>query len=164
MISVLNIARNSCRGSVLQVLRSRSHVLGSTISLQKTSISTSLKCGPFFSTSHNASAAHAEHSHSFIWTVERFMSAGLIGLLPLSLAFPNPGLDYALALALTAHVHWGIEAIVVDYVRPSIVGAALSRAAVAGVYALSILTLGGLFYFNYSDVGLSQAIRMLWKL
>lgn len=58
----------------------------------------------------------------------------------------------------------GVEAIVVDYVRPNVVGAVLSRAAVAGVYALSVLTIGGLFYFNYTDVGLSQAIRMLWKL
>jgi len=160
MISVLNIARNSCRGSVLQVLRSKPQIAGS-FSIQKTN---SFKCISPFSTSQKVLTAHSEHNHSHIWTAERFLSAGLVGLLPLSLAFPNPALDYALALALTAHVHWGVEAIVVDYVRPNVVGATLSRVAVASVYALSVLTLGGLFYFNYSDVGLCQAIRMLWKL
>lgn len=58
----------------------------------------------------------------------------------------------------------GIEAIVVDYVRPSIFGPVIPKIAVGMVYALSALTLGGLFYFNYSDVGLVQAIKMLWKL
>lgn len=57
----------------------------------------------------------------------------------------------------------GIEAIATDYVR-YLAGAALARIAIALVYSLSVLTLGGLFYFNYTDVGLSQAIRMLWKL
>ncbi|XP_035216040.1 succinate dehydrogenase [ubiquinone] cytochrome b small subunit, mitochondrial-like [Stegodyphus dumicola] len=113
---------------------------------------------------NTAASAHSDHNHSKIWTAERFLSAGLVGLLPLSLAYPAPALDYALAVALTAHVHWGIEAIAVDYVRPSIVGATLSKAAVAVVYSLSVFMLGGLFYFNYNDIGLCQAIRMLWKL
>ena len=28
--------------------------------------------------------------------------------------------------------------------------------------ALSAVTLGGLFYFNYTDVGVVNAIKMLW--
>ena len=58
----------------------------------------------------------------------------------------------------------GIEAIVVDYVRESVFGTVIPKLGVALVYALSAFTLGGLFYFTYSDVGLANAIRMLWKL
>lgn len=58
----------------------------------------------------------------------------------------------------------GIEAIVVDYVRPSVFGNTIPKLALGAVYGLSALTLGGLFYFIYADVGLVTAIKMLWKL
>lgn len=58
----------------------------------------------------------------------------------------------------------GIEAIVVDYVRPSVFGAVIPKLAVAAVYGLSAMTLGGLMYFIYADVGLVTAIKMLWRL
>ncbi|GFR30509.1 succinate dehydrogenase cytochrome b small subunit, mitochondrial [Trichonephila clavata] len=167
MIAVFNVARNNCRGILWKTLQSKPQSLGNgTLVTQKESSLLKHKPTALFSTSHRlcAAAAAHDHSHSRIWTAERFLSAALIGILPAAVAFPNPALDYVLALSMTVHVHWGIEAIVVDYVRPSVVGAVLSRAAVATVYALSVLTLGGLFYFNYTDVGLSQAIRMLWKL
>ena len=32
------------------------------------------------------------------------------------------------------------------------------------VWALSAVTLGALLYFNYTDVGIINAIKMLWKL
>jgi hypothetical protein len=51
-----------------------------------------------------------------------------------------------------------------DYVRESIFGKALPKIAVLAVYLLSSVTLGGLFYFNYTDVGIGQAIRMFWAL
>lgn len=164
MISVLHIARNTCCGSVLQVLHRQTHVFKQSNVMRNVVGNNAVKSTSFLSTSQRASAEHSEHSHSGLWTAERFLSASLLGLLPVSLAFPNPALDYALALALTAHVHWGVEAIVVDYLRPTVVGVTIARIGVASIYALSVLTLGGLFYFNYTDVGLSQAIRMLWKL
>lgn len=59
----------------------------------------------------------------------------------------------------------GIEAIVVDYIRPSLFGGSttIPNIAQAGVWFLSAVTLGGLFYFNYTDVGIVNAIKMLWK-
>lgn len=106
----------------------------------------------------------ASGDHTKLWTIERALSAGLLGIVPAAFLIPNPALEYAMALALTAHVHWGIEAIVVDYLRPKVVGDVIAKAGVIGVYVLSAVTLGGLFYFNYSDVGLTQAIKMFWKL
>ena len=32
------------------------------------------------------------------------------------------------------------------------------------VWLLSAVTLGALYYFNYTDVGIVNAIKMLWKL
>jgi succinate dehydrogenase (ubiquinone) membrane anchor subunit len=58
----------------------------------------------------------------------------------------------------------GIETIVVDYLRPKIVGATVAKMGVALVYLISAFTLGGLFYFNYSDVGIVNAVKLLWKL
>lgn len=73
-------------------------------------------------------------------------------------------MDYAVATSLVVHIHWGIEAIVVDYVRPSIFGPTIPKISVGLVYLLSSLALGGLFLFNYTDVGLTQATRMLAKM
>ncbi|XP_076332932.1 succinate dehydrogenase, subunit D [Tachypleus tridentatus] len=109
------------------------------------------------------SNAHA-HNHTKIWAGERVLATSLFGIVPASFMFPSPVMDYALAFALTTHVHWGMESIVVDYIRPSLFGSTIPKIAVAGVYGMTMLTLGGLFYFNYSDVGLVQAIKMFWKL
>lgn len=60
----------------------------------------------------------------------------------------------------------GIEAIVVDYIRPALFGGSTTIPNIAQglVWALSAVTLGGLYYFNYTDVGVVNAIKMLWKL
>ena len=67
---------------------------------------------------------------------------------------------------LVLHSHWGVEAIVVDYIRPSLFGGStvIPNLAQALVWALSAFTLGALYYFNYTDIGLVNAIKMLWKL
>ena len=64
------------------------------------------------------------------------------------------------------HSHWGIEAIAVDYIRPSLFNGStvIPNIAVALVWALSAFTLGALYYFAYTDVGIINAIKMLWKL
>ncbi|XP_003741116.1 succinate dehydrogenase [ubiquinone] cytochrome b small subunit, mitochondrial [Galendromus occidentalis] len=103
-------------------------------------------------------------NHTPLWTAERAVSAALIGVTPLALAMPNPATNFLLSLALTAHIHWGMEAIAVDYVRARVVGSVLPKLAMGAVYGLSFATLGGLMYFNFTDVGLANAILMFWKL
>lgn len=124
----------------------------------------------FYSSAHSSNpsnaplfqpAAHEDHSR--LWALEKGVSAALIAVLPLAFLTPHPYLDYALALSLVTHVHWGLEAIVVDYVRPRLFGPVIPKIAIGLTYLLSILTLVGLYYFNYNDVGLAQAIRMLLK-
>lgn len=103
------------------------------------------------------------HDHSKIWLLEKAVSVGLLAVIPLALVYPNPVLDYVLALSLIVHIHWGFEALVVDYIRPSLFGAAIPKVALASLYIVSIMALAGLFYLNYSDVGLSTAIKMFMK-
>lgn len=110
---------------------------------------------------HNPPSGHA---HDKLWKAERYLSVGLLGVLPAAALISSPIMDHAVALSLVIHVHWGIEAIVTDYVRPSIFGPTIPKISIALVYVLSSLALGGLFVFNHTDVGISQAIRMLAKL
>jgi len=106
----------------------------------------------------------AGHDHVMHWTAERILSVVLIGAIPAAVAIPHPAMEYLLALSMTVHSHWGVEAIVVDYVRPSLFGKVIPKLAVAAVYGLSFLTLGGLCYFIYTDVGIINAVKLLWKL
>ncbi|RWS15846.1 succinate dehydrogenase [ubiquinone] cytochrome b small subunit: mitochondrial-like protein [Dinothrombium tinctorium] len=106
----------------------------------------------------------SDHSHSKLWTAERVLSAALIAVMPASFFVPLPAMDYLFALSVIVHIHWGMEAIVVDYIRPSVFGNVIPKVSLAALYLLSILALGGLFYFNYSDVGVTQAIRMMSKI
>ena len=103
------------------------------------------------------------HDHSKLWVLEKAVSLGLLAVIPAAFVCQSSILDYALALSLVAHVHWGFEAIVVDYIRPSIFGPTIPKAALGGIYLLSFAALAGLFYLNYSDVGLTTAVRMIAK-
>lgn len=90
------------------------------------------------------------------------MSLGLLALLPAALAFPSQPSDTLLAISVVMHAHWGLEAIVTDYVRPVIFGSTIPKIAHFLLIAYSALVLGGLLYFTYTDVGVSRAIRSLW--
>ncbi|KAG1674538.1 Succinate dehydrogenase [ubiquinone] cytochrome b small subunit, mitochondrial [Nymphon striatum] len=103
-------------------------------------------------------------SHVGVWIGERALGLALTVGLPLSIIAPNPVLDYTVVAMIVVHAHWGLEAIAVDYVRKDTFGPVIPKIAYMGVYALSIIAMGGLFYFNYNDVGFGNAVRMLWKL
>lgn len=107
--------------------------------------------------------ASVAHDHSKVWLLEKIVSAGLLAVIPAAFVYPCPVLDYALALSLVAHCHWGFEAIVVDYVRPVIFGPVIPKVALVALYLVSFAALAGLFSLNYNDVGLATAIRMFAK-
>ncbi|XP_046685356.1 succinate dehydrogenase [ubiquinone] cytochrome b small subunit, mitochondrial [Homalodisca vitripennis] len=114
------------------------------------------------STSPIVQSEHGDHTK--IWTAERALSGALLLILPVAVMVPSAFFDTLMALSITMHMHWGIEAIVVDYVRPIIFGSVIPKIAVTLVYVLSIATLAGLLNFIFNDVGLANGIRMLWKL
>ncbi|CAH2094829.1 unnamed protein product [Euphydryas editha] len=102
--------------------------------------------------------------HSKLWVVERVASALLIPLIPLALISPNKVLDSLLAILVTAHSFWGLEAIAVDYVRASIFGPVIPKVAIGLVYLISIATLGGLFYIITHDIGIANSIKQFWAI
>lgn len=113
---------------------------------------------------HYHQSSSSKHAHDRLWKAERYLSVGLLGILPAAAMYPSLAMDHAVALSLIVHVHWGLEAIVTDYVRPSIFGKSIPKISIGLVYVLSSLALGGLFLFNHSDVGITQAAGMLAKI
>jgi len=116
------------------------------------------------STNYHYHEKPADHKHDALWRAERYLSLALLGVLPASWVIPHPLMDYAVAISLVVHVHWGVEAIVTDYIRPSIFGSVIPKVSIALVYVLSILAAGGLFLFNWTDVGLTQAMKMIARI
>jgi len=106
----------------------------------------------------------ATGDHVKLWTAERALSAALLGVIPAAVLMPTPAMETLMALSLTLHSHWGVEAIVHDYIRPSVFGNVIPKLSVVFVQFLSIMTFGSLCFFIYSDVGLINAVGMLWQL
>lgn len=57
----------------------------------------------------------------------------------------------------------GLEAIVTDYVRPILFGTTVPKLAHGLLLLVSAATLGGLFYFNYNDIGIAGFVRKIWS-
>lgn len=114
----------------------------------------------------STSSMKASQDHVKLWSAERAVSALLIPASILPFIYTTPATDALFCTLAVLHSHWGIEAIVVDYVRPALFNGStvIPNLAVGLVWAVSAFTLGALYYFNYTDVGLVNAIKMLWKL
>lgn len=108
--------------------------------------------------------ASADSNYVNIWKAERLLAASMLAIVPGAFMFPNVVMDALLAISVTMHVHWGVETIVVDYVRPKLFGPVIPKVAVGAVYALSISVLVGLLYFNFTDVGIVKAVQLIWSL
>lgn len=104
--------------------------------------------------------------HVKLWSAERAVSAAQIPAIIIPFMHTTPLTDAMFCTLAVLHSHWGIEAIAVDYIRPSLFGGSttIPNIAVGLVWALSAFTLGALYYFAYTDVGIVNAIKMLWKL
>jgi len=118
----------------------------------------------FPTTQWTALRCSSDGDHVRMWTAERVLSVVLLGVIPAAIAMPTPAMETVLALTLTVHSHWGIEALVHDYIRPSMFGKTIPVVAAGLVLGLSITTFGTLCYFIHSDVGIINAVDMLWRL
>ena len=58
----------------------------------------------------------------------------------------------------------GLEAVVIDYARPIVVGNVLAKLALFLLYIISATTLGGLIYYNVNEDGIGQTIRQFWAI
>uniref|UniRef100_A0A2M4AHU1 Succinate dehydrogenase [ubiquinone] cytochrome b small subunit n=1 Tax=Anopheles triannulatus TaxID=58253 RepID=A0A2M4AHU1_9DIPT len=110
------------------------------------------------SASRNSSAGN----HVTLWNAERVVSAALLGVVPFGIMFPSFTGDTLIAVSVVMHQHWGLEAIVTDYVRPILFGTTVPKLAHGLLLIVSAATLGGLFYFNYNDVGIAGCVKKIW--
>lgn len=58
----------------------------------------------------------------------------------------------------------GLEACVVDYVRPILFGNAVPKVTLGLLYLLSFATLGGLLYYNHHSIGIGQTFKKIWAI
>ncbi|XP_025162129.1 succinate dehydrogenase [ubiquinone] cytochrome b small subunit, mitochondrial isoform X2 [Harpegnathos saltator] len=111
-------------------------------------------------TQTRASSTHGDHVR--LWIVERLVSVSLLTLLPAALVFESKFVDGVLAIAVVMHSHWGLEAIIVDYVRPIVFGTIMPKVATLMLNLLSIATLTGLLLLIYNGPGLTKVIKQMW--
>lgn len=74
----------------------------------------------------------------------------------------NPVTDAVLCGSLLIHSHIGFDAMVTDYIPPKRV----PKTAVAmkwGLRAATLMVAVGLYEFETNDVGLTEAIKKIWK-
>ncbi|XP_018573422.1 succinate dehydrogenase [ubiquinone] cytochrome b small subunit, mitochondrial [Anoplophora glabripennis] len=102
--------------------------------------------------------------HSKLWPIEKAVSIALLGLVPATFLTPNIVLDNLLAVAVVAHFHWGLEACVIDYVRPIIFGPVIPKIVLGLLYVISAATLGGLLYYNHNCIGIGKTGRRFWEI
>jgi len=92
------------------------------------------------------------------WKNEHYVAASLIPLIPAALAFPNMVLDTALCAAMVLHVHWRLSGVAQDYIH----GGAFHVFKYL-VLGFSVISFGSLCYFNYTDIGFSRAVRLVYS-
>merc|ERR1711976_599820 len=93
------------------------------------------------------------------WKQERVVSAVLLPIVPAAIIFPNPVLDTLLSATVILHNHWGLGAVITDYIHVDGVKKMLNGTLLVA----SILAFGGLCYLNYNDMGFGNAVRAIYS-
>jgi len=155
-----NIARLSTTSAVPQLIKCPT----TNYSKPNLMLSSNVQMSPLISRTISLSAPRlsASGKHSTLWTAERAVSVGLLAIVPAAIAFPSQPLDAVLAVSMVMHAHWGLEAVVTDYVRPILFGSFVPKLAHILLLVFSSATLAGLFYFIANDIGIGKAIRKFW--
>ena len=107
-------------------------------------------------------APSPSHGH-YHWTFERLLAAGLVPLTvaPFAAGSLNPTTDAILCAALVIHSHMGFQSIIIDYV-PSKRLPKTRKLFWYGLNAATVLVGIGLYEFETTDVGLTEAIKRIW--
>ncbi|KAF8361816.1 sdhd-1 [Pristionchus pacificus] len=121
-------------------------------------------CVPLRAATTLNDGASKTHDHSAHFKFERYFAAGMMPLIPAAYFVHGPVMDAALTIALTLHIHWGIQGVIADYARPFVIGDAAAKGARAGAYLITALLLAGLLHFNTNDVGITKAFEMVFSL
>jgi succinate dehydrogenase (ubiquinone) membrane anchor subunit len=101
---------------------------------------------------------------SYHWTFERLISAGLVPLTiaPFVSGSLNPTMDAILCATILIHSHIGFGACITDYLPKWRVPKA--RLGFEWLLKLATVVVGvGLYEFETNDVGVTEAIKRIWK-
>ncbi|KAK5992651.1 Succinate-ubiquinone reductase membrane anchor subunit [Cladobotryum mycophilum] len=106
------------------------------------------------------SAAHG----SYHWTFERLLAAGLVPLsvAPFAAGSLNPTLDAILCSTVLLHSHLGFQSCIIDYI-PKRTHAGLHKFAWWALNLATVTVGVGLYEFETNDVGVTEAVKRLWK-
>lgn len=101
---------------------------------------------------------------SYHWTFDRIVAAGLIPMVltPFAAGSINPTLDAALCGLMLIHTHQGFQNIVVDYI-PTTRYPGLRKFFVWALNAATLVVGVGLYEFETNDVGITEAVKRIWK-
>ncbi|KAL2798761.1 CybS-domain-containing protein [Aspergillus keveii] len=106
---------------------------------------------------------HPSHG-SYHWTFERLVCVGLvpITIAPFAAGTLNPTMDAVLCSLLILHSHVGFQASIIDYFPTRRVPktATFLNWLLRG---FTLTTAIGLYEFETNDVGLTEAIKRIWK-
>ncbi|XP_029213546.2 succinate dehydrogenase [ubiquinone] cytochrome b small subunit A, mitochondrial-like [Acropora millepora] len=112
------------------------------------------------SANHNTELEIAPSQPSSHWKFERYVSVAMLTLIPTGIIYPSAAVDWALAVVVPIHNHWGVGQVLTDYIH----GSTMPKLAKGLWLAVSILQFIGLCYFNYTDVGICKAVCMIWHM
>ncbi|KAH8156307.1 hypothetical protein CIB48_g11942 [Xylaria polymorpha] len=101
---------------------------------------------------------------SYHWTFERVIAAGLVPLTvaPFAAGSLNPGLDAVLCALLLVHSHTGMQSVIIDYI-PSRKYPGGYKASLVLLNIATLLAGVGLYEFETNDVGVTEAVKRVWK-
>ncbi|KAH1273725.1 hypothetical protein KXW98_000384 [Aspergillus fumigatus] len=101
---------------------------------------------------------------SYHWTFERLVSVGLIPLTiaPFAAGSLNPVMDSVLCALLVLHSHIGFHASIIDYFPKRRVPKTKTFLDWL-LRAFTVTTAVGLYEFETNDVGITEAIKRVWK-
>jgi succinate dehydrogenase (ubiquinone) membrane anchor subunit len=96
--------------------------------------------------------------------MERSVAAGLVPLTlaPFAAGSLNPYTDAALCALLLIHSHMGFQQIIIDYI-PTMHYPFLRKLFGWGLTAGTIVVGVGLYEFETTDVGVTEAVKRIWK-
>lgn len=102
--------------------------------------------------------------HVRVWVMEKLVSLALPIVIPAALITDNKLLDAAMSLLIVMHTHWGLEAIITDYARPSVVGTIVPKALHGALILLSAATLTGLCMLVNNGPGVANSVKSFWAI
>lgn len=90
-----------------------------------------------------------------------------IALVPLTVApfaagSVNPVTDAIFGAAIVIHSHLGFEAMIIDYI-PARKHPIARKSLMWGLKGTTVLVLIGLYEFETNDVGITEAVKRIWK-